>query len=63
MKVRKLYEKYVVPQNLGEHMLRVASLADILLDHWRGPHVDKKAIRENTAYGSKSDLPSFKSKD
>lgn len=34
----------MIPRNLQEHMLRVASLAKIILDHWNGPAVDKEAI-------------------
>ena len=34
----------MIPRNLQEHMLRVASLAKIILDHWNGPAIDKKAI-------------------
>lgn len=34
----------MIPRNLQEHMLRVASLAKIILDHWSGPVVDKEAI-------------------
>lgn len=34
----------MIPQKLQEHMLRVASLAKIILDHWIGSTVDKQAI-------------------
>lgn len=44
MNTKQIYEEYMIPQNLQEHMLRVASLAKIILDHWIGPNVDKNAI-------------------
>jgi hypothetical protein len=44
MKVNQAYSEYMVPKTLQEHMLRVASLAEILLKHWTGIAIDKKAI-------------------
>ena len=44
MNVRTIYEQYMIPQNLQEHMLRVASLADIILTNWTGLQIDKEAI-------------------
>ena len=44
MNTKQIYEEYMIPQNLQEHMLRVASLAKIILDHWIGSTVDKQAI-------------------
>ncbi len=44
MKVSQIYQDYMIPQNLQEHMLRVAALAEILLEHWIGTAVDKNSI-------------------
>jgi putative nucleotidyltransferase with HDIG domain len=44
MNTKQIYEEYMIPQNLQDHMLRVASLAKILLDHWSGPSVDQAAV-------------------
>lgn len=44
MKVAQVYNKYQTPKSLQEHMLRVASLASILLDNWTGTSLDKDAI-------------------
>lgn len=44
MKVRQVYKNYQTPKSLQEHMLRVASLARILLDNWTGIPLDKEAI-------------------
>lgn len=44
MKVKQIYKEYMVPQNLQEHMIRVAALAEIILAHWTSKKVDKKAV-------------------
>lgn len=44
MNVGQVYTAYMTPKNLQEHMLRTASLAEILLEYWIGEEVDKKAI-------------------
>lgn len=44
MKVREVYQSYQTPQNLQEHMLRVAAFASILLEGWVGKPTDKEAI-------------------
>ncbi len=44
MNIRQVYQKYLTPPNLQEHMLRVAALAELILNHWQGTKVDKKAV-------------------
>jgi hypothetical protein len=44
MNIAQIYEKYLVPKNLQQHMLRVASLVKIILDHWTGQNLDSGAI-------------------
>jgi hypothetical protein len=44
MKVLDIYKEYLIPQNLQEHMLRVASLASILLENWTGSRLDRDSI-------------------
>jgi len=44
MKVNKIYEDYMVPSNLQKHMLRVAALAEILLEKWVSNNVDKISV-------------------
>lgn len=44
MSVHDAYEHFQTPQNLREHLLRVASFADILLDAWTGAALDRQAI-------------------
>lgn len=46
MNTREIYAKYMTPQNLQKHMLRAASLAQILTEHWKGSKLDKKALIE-----------------
>jgi HD domain-containing protein len=44
MNVSQVYKIYQVPESLQKHMLRVASLASILLENWIGKRVDKVDI-------------------
>jgi len=44
MRVKQIYKDYQIPINLQQHMLQVAALASIILDHWTGIVVDKKAV-------------------
>lgn len=44
MKVKEIYQKYRTPENLQEHMLRVAALGTVILDTWTGITVDTNAI-------------------
>jgi putative nucleotidyltransferase with HDIG domain len=44
MKILNIYSKYKIPQNLREHMLRVAALAKAILKSWTGSNLDKQAI-------------------
>lgn len=44
MNTLQIYQQYLIPQNLQKHMLRVASLAKIILEHWIGPQIDKLSI-------------------
>ncbi len=44
MNILKIYQKYHLPENLQLHMLRVAACANLILDYWKGPELDKKAI-------------------
>lgn len=44
MRISQLYDEYMVPKNLQEHMLRVGALAKIITENWKGEEVDKKAI-------------------
>lgn len=44
MKVNNIYQEYQIPKNLQEHMLRVAALAEIILENWKGEQIDKRSI-------------------
>lgn len=44
MNVKQLYEKYRIPKNLQEHMLRVGVLAQIISENWIGREIDKLNI-------------------
>lgn len=44
MTTQELYTKYFLPRNLQEHMLRVAALAQILLNNWRGKAVNEETV-------------------
>lgn len=39
MKIKDIYYYYGIPENLQNHMLRVAGMGDFILDHWHGPSI------------------------
>lgn len=44
MKIIEIYRKYLIPENLQMHMLRVAACGKLILDNWNGPNVNKEAV-------------------
>ena len=44
MNILEIYNKYHLPGNLQMHMLRVASCANLRIDNWNGPNLNKEAI-------------------
>jgi hypothetical protein len=46
MLITEIYTKYQVPQNLQEHMLRVAALGKIISEKWIGKVINQNALIE-----------------
>lgn len=45
MKVSKIYEEYMVPKNLQDHMLRVTAFGEIIVEQWKGSaEIDRNSI-------------------
>ena len=44
MKIRDVYERFGIPENLQEHMLRVTKIAMMIANGWRGDGLDKEII-------------------
>jgi hypothetical protein len=44
MNVQGMYAQYRVPKNLQQHMLRVAAVAQTMVDAWHGPPIHPSAI-------------------
>ena len=44
MQITQTYNRYQIPTNLQQHMLRVGALAQIILDHWQGVSIDKQSV-------------------
>lgn len=44
MKITEIYKKYQVPINLQEHMLRVASVANFIVENWIDDSLDKNKV-------------------
>ncbi len=44
MNIIQIYEQYTIPKNLQLHMMRVTSIAKIILDNWTGPKLDADAV-------------------
>lgn len=49
-KTSEIFKEYMVPQNLQEHMLKVAALAEIITGNWKGPTIDKDSIVQACIY-------------
>lgn len=44
MNILEIYKKYSIPENLQMHMLRVAASANLIIDNWEGPTLEKTSI-------------------
>lgn len=44
MKIIDVYTKYNAPPVLRNHMINVAKVAMYILDHWKGPKIDRKMM-------------------
>lgn len=44
MQATTIYDRYHIPINLRQHMLRVAALARIILDNWNGQKLDDQSV-------------------
>jgi hypothetical protein len=46
MEITEIYSKYQIPPNLQEHMFRVAGLARLIANSWKGPKIDVDVISD-----------------
>ncbi len=44
MKISDIYSEYMIPKNLGEHMLRVAGVLKVTADNWTGEKLHNEAL-------------------
>lgn len=44
MQITQTYNRYQIPANLQQHMLRVGALTQIILEHWSGDSIDKESV-------------------
>ncbi|MFO0703986.1 MAG: HD domain-containing protein [Patescibacteria group bacterium] len=44
MKIADIYTKYLLPKNLQEHMFRVAAIATIITENWKGEDIPKEDV-------------------
>ncbi len=42
--IKEIYERFKIPKNLQEHMLRVAASGELICDNWDGVELDKDMI-------------------
>ncbi len=47
MTVQKIYQRFKLPPNLQEHLLRVTKVALFITDHWVGPKIDHDLIKKS----------------
>jgi hypothetical protein len=48
MKISDVYKRLNLPPNLQMHMYRVASVANVIIDHWKGPVADRDIVTQAT---------------
>ncbi len=60
MNITQIYTKYNIPQNLQEHMLRVAALSQILTENWQGIPLNKEAIVTTCLFHDMANIIKFK---
>jgi hypothetical protein len=44
MNIKEIYDYFSIPQPLQQHMIDVASVAQMICDHWKGEKIDAKRI-------------------
>jgi hypothetical protein len=44
MNIKQIYEKYLIPENLQEHMLRVAALLQVIWENWQGKEIHQEEL-------------------
>ena len=42
--IKNIYKEYNIPVNLQEHMLRCAAICRLIINHWKGPELNKEDI-------------------
>lgn len=42
--ITEVYDDYAVPQNLRDHMLRVAAIGELIFENWTGPDLDRRSV-------------------
>ncbi len=50
MTVKDAYQKYQVPPNLQEHMLRVTGLAKLIANSWQTNNLDTDTIKSKIIF-------------
>ena len=59
MDLQKIYNQYNIPLNLQRHMLRVASLAQIITEDWQGAKIDQQAIIQACLFHDMANIIKF----
>lgn len=59
MNVMQIYEKYIIPNNLQKHMLRVAGVSQIITTFWTGPTINKSAILSTCLFHDMANIIKF----
>lgn len=42
--IKSIYDRFSIPRSLRLHMYRVASIAEMVCDNWKGPRIEKDDI-------------------
>lgn len=59
MTVKKIYEKYQVPPNLQQHMLRIAGVAKVIFDSWKGEKLNSEIIIKASLFHDMGNILKF----
>src|SRR3989339_254937 len=60
MTISTLYQKYRIPPNLARHQIEVAAVGEWVADHWKGPKLDRVALRQVLLLHDMGNIVKFK---
>lgn len=59
MTILQIYQKYNIPPNLQEHMIRVTKAVTFILNHWKGPEINRDLLIKAALYHDLGNIVKF----